>query len=160
MSEEAPVRAPQKDVTRFPDSSHAELAPAGAGADLAPPDSETLMGMRNVLGAVAPMIQSLGEFMTSVGALESRIGMPMPKFFERSFSKDTISVFVTKAPPELVGQLFKVLLGFASLGSLDLNALSAEEKVTKGESLKGLADEVNALLTRLDQLPSPEESGK
>lgn len=154
----APV--PAKSTIKPVPEGDTALAPREPAKDDTASDSETLDGMRRVMGSLAPMIASFGAFMTAVGELEVRVKTPMPKFFEKSFSKEAVTIFVTKAPPELVGQFFKVTLGFAAMGNLDLNLLTAEEKIAKGRSLNELASEVSALIAKLDELTGASQGGK
>ncbi|HTT35702.1 MAG TPA: hypothetical protein VMH78_07540 [Thermoplasmata archaeon] len=128
------------------------LEPVPVPPEIALVGPNSIAGLRRVMGATWPMIDALGEFMTSVGRLEMDVKMTMPELFQRTLSKDAVEAFVSKAPPDLVGQFFKVTLGFASMGKLDLNALSAEEKMQRGDRLKEMALEVKTLIAKLDEL--------
>jgi len=98
-------------------------------------------------------LKSLGTFAKKIGEVEKRYPEAL-KMMQHISSPETLTGFVSKAPPEIVVSLLKIFIRASSLSTKmgkDISELTADEKIELGKELIALANEMSGLMKRAEE---------
>lgn len=109
---------------------------------------------RNLSGALGATLESFGEMLVQIARIERIAGVPFPELSKRMATPQFLGMLVTVLPPEDLGLFVRVMVRLASLGNLDMNRMTHDQKSVAGTTMKEVATDLRSLVQRLDQ-PQP-----
>lgn len=117
------------------------------------PKKEMDEEMKEFVKASILYLKSMGTFAKKVGEIEKRYPEAF-KIMEKLSSPDTLTEFVTKAPPEIVVSMLKIFIRAGSLSSKmgkRMDTLTPDEKIDLGKELVALANDLSDLMEKLKE---------
>lgn len=114
---------------------------------------ETAQEIDEFINVSIVYLKSLGTFAKKIGEVEKKHPEAL-KIMEKISSPEILTEFVSKAPPEIVVGMLKILIRASSLSTKmgkDLSALTADEKISVGKELIALANEMSELMKMVEE---------
>jgi hypothetical protein len=109
--------------------------------------------IKEFIEAFIEYLRSMGTFAKKIGEIETKYPNAF-KMMAKMVSPETLSEFITKAPPEIVVKMFEFLLRASSLSAKmqkGMPELTADEKIELGNELIKLAEDVSALMKKAEE---------
>jgi len=110
----------------------------------------TMKEFPNFMREFISMVSAMGTFLKTMGNIEKR----NPALLEnmKNFSSpENLELFVEKAPPEILGLLFKTMIRFTKLSQIkDVMLLSPDEKIQVGEEMEKVSQDLSDLLKKIE----------
>jgi hypothetical protein len=94
---------------------------------------------------------SIGEFLVKMGSIEKKTGLNFNDVSKIMLEPDTFDKLVGSMPPDIIGLFLKIIYRAASLNKINMNELSADEKIRVGTNIRDLAMQLNDLFRVLEE---------
>jgi len=108
--------------------------------------------MEDLLGVLASLLKTYGEFVRKVGEIESEIGTSLEEMMKKMGEPEEFTEkLISEAPPDVVASFLKVIVGLSRFRGRDVFRLPPEEKVREGKRLESIAKELEKLYAKLKQ---------
>ena len=94
------------------------------------------------------LLKEMGNFVVTMGNTEQK----HPDMFEqvkKLGSPEVLETLVDKIPPDILASMFKTLIRFTKLAQVsDVISLRPEKKITVGEEMIAISNELNVLMKK------------
>lgn len=109
------------------------------------------INLKDLLQTIAYVILTFGQFIRKMGEIEKDFPDALEIMENLGRNPKIWEVIVDKAPPEILGILFKIGVKLLTLSSIkDINKLTPNEKIETGKMLESIAEDLQKLLTKLE----------
>jgi len=108
--------------------------------------------LEDMLQVIISLTSALGQFIRKIGEIEKEFPDALKMIEKLGKNPKIWEVIADKAPPEILGTLFKIGVKLSTLSRInDISKLNPDEKIETGKMLESLAKDFKKLLIKLKE---------